>query len=181
MCGSRPTMPMRCPSLTPSSTSYTPIRCCSTSRGPSTPSVSSVVSSATTGVVAARDVDYEGVIWYPLIPGLAEWHEVYLRVHRRVAGDPAAGRKLKSWAREAGFEDVTSSASLWLFETDEDRSWWGSNWAERALESSFAQHAVDFGVTDREGLERIAAGWRAWADAADGWFLMPHGEIVARG
>lgn len=133
------------------------------------------------GVVAARDVDYEGVIWYPLLPALAEWHDVYLRVHRLVSGDPAAGRKLKSWAREAGFADVTASASLWLFETDDDRAWWGGLWAERALESSFAQHAVDLGATDRDGLERIAAGWREWAAAADGWFLMPHGEIVARG
>ena len=132
------------------------------------------------GIVAARDVDYEGVIWYPLLPALAEWHEVYLQVHRRVAGDPAAGRKLKAWAREAGFSDITSGASLWLFESDEDRQWWGGSWAERALESSFAQHAIDLGVTDREGLERIAGGWRAWADAVDGWFLMPHGEILAR-
>jgi SAM-dependent methyltransferase len=133
------------------------------------------------GVVAARDVDYEGVIWYPLIPALAEWHDVYLRVHRLVAGDPSAGRLLKSWAREAGFADITSTASLWLFESDEDRAWWGGSWAERSLESSFARHAVDLGVTDRAGLERIAAGWREWADAPDGWFLMPHGEIQARG
>ncbi|MBZ4485724.1 methyltransferase domain-containing protein [Microbacterium sp. cx-55] len=133
------------------------------------------------GVVAARDVDYEGVIWYPLLPALAEWHDVYLRVHRLVAGDPSAGRKLKSWAREAGFSEITASASLWLFENDEDRAWWGGLWAERALESSFAQHAVELGVTDRAGLERIAAGWRAWAEAPDGWFLMPHGEIIAAG
>lgn len=133
------------------------------------------------GFVAARDVDYEGVIWYPLLPALAEWHDVYLRVHRAVAGDPAAGRKLKAWAREAGFTSITSTASLWLFETDEDRDWWGGAWAERALESSFAQHAIDLGVTDRSGLERIAAGWRDWANAEDGWFLMPHGEIAAHG
>lgn len=133
------------------------------------------------GVVAARDVDYEGVLWYPLIPGLAEWHEVYLRVHRRVSGDPAAGRKLKAWAREAGFPELTASASLWLFESDEERAWWGGSWAERALESSFAQHAIDLGISDRDGLERIAAGWREWAASGDGWFLMPHGEILGRG
>lgn len=132
------------------------------------------------GIVAARDADYEGVLWYPRLPALSEWHEIYLRVHRLVAGDPAAGRKLKAWAREAGFSSVTSTASLWLFESDEDRAWWGGAWAERALESSFAQHAVDLGLADRAGLERIAAGWRAWADAEDGWFLMPHGEIIAR-
>lgn len=133
------------------------------------------------GVVAVRDVDYRGVIWYPLLPGLAEWHEVYLRVHALVSGEPAAGRRLKAWAREAGFADVESSASLWLFEKPEEREWWGGAWADRALHSSFAEHALEHGVTDRAGLERIAAAWRAWAASEDAWLLMPHGEILARG
>ncbi|HKP07598.1 MAG TPA: methyltransferase domain-containing protein, partial [Microbacterium sp.] len=34
------------------------------------------------GLVAARDVDYEGVIWYPLIPALDEWLALYLATHR---------------------------------------------------------------------------------------------------
>ncbi|TDN92261.1 class I SAM-dependent methyltransferase [Microbacterium sp. BK668] len=133
------------------------------------------------GVVAVRDVDYQGVIWYPAVPGLDEWHDVYLRVHRLVSGEPAAGRRLKAWAREAGFAQVESSASLWLFESPEARQWWGGSWADRALHSSFAEHAVSHGITDRAGLERIAEGWREWAASDDGWFFMPHGEVLARG
>jgi ubiquinone/menaquinone biosynthesis C-methylase UbiE len=133
------------------------------------------------GVVAVRDVDYEGVIWYPLIPALAEWLDVYLRMHRGVGGEPAAGRRLKAWAREAGFTEVAASASLWLFETPEEREWWGGLWADRALQSSFADHALGQRATDRAGLERIADGWREWAASEDGWMLMPHAEILARG
>ncbi|MFH8249547.1 methyltransferase domain-containing protein [Microbacterium sp. B2969] len=133
------------------------------------------------GLVAARDVDYQGVIWYPEVPGLDEWHEVYLRVHRLVSGEPAAGRRLKAWAREAGFAVVEPSASFWLFESPDAREWWGGSWADRALHSLFAQHAVEHGVTDQAGLERISAGWREWAASDDGWFFMPHGEIIARG
>lgn len=133
------------------------------------------------GLVAARDVDYAGVIWHPMLPGLQEWHDVYLRVHRAVAGEPAAGRRLKAWARAAGFADVESSASMWLFESPDARDWWGGAWADRALHSTFATHAVEHGITDRTGLERIAAGWREWAASDDGWFFMPHGEIIARG
>ena len=133
------------------------------------------------GVVAVRDVDYEGVIWHPRVPALDEWLDVYLRTHRAVAGEPAAGRLLKSWAREAGFTEVASSASVWLYESPAEREWWGGLWADRALKSSFAEHAVTYGVTDRAGLERIADGWREWAAAEDGWLLMPHGEVLARG
>lgn len=66
------------------------------------------------GVVAARDVDYEGVIWFPLVPGLDEWRDVYLRVHRAVSGEPAAGRRLKAWARAAGWREWAASDDGWL-------------------------------------------------------------------
>jgi ubiquinone/menaquinone biosynthesis C-methylase UbiE len=132
------------------------------------------------GVVAARDVDYEGVIWSPDHPELTEWLELYLEVHRGVSGEPAAGRRLKAWAREAGFAEVTCSASLWLFESDEDRAWWGGMWAERAVASAFAENAIRLGLADRDQLERISAGWQRWAEDPDGWLLMPHAEIVAR-
>lgn len=131
------------------------------------------------GTVAVRDVDYEGVIWSPRSPELDEWLALYLRVHRGVSGEPAAGRFLKRWAREAGFESIECSASLWLFETDEDRAWWGGMWAERALESAFADNALRLGLADRAALERISVGWQRWAEDPDGWLLMPHAEILA--
>lgn len=131
------------------------------------------------GAVAARDVDYEGVIWSPGSPELADWLALYVQVHRGVSGEPAAGRHLKAWARRAGLTDVTCSASLWLFESDEDRAWWGGMWEERAVASAFADNAIRLGLADRDRLERISAGWRRWADDPDGWLLMPHAEIVA--
>lgn len=133
------------------------------------------------GVVAVRDVDYEGTIWWPRLPGLDEWHRVYLAVHRGTSGEPAAGRQLKAWARAAGFADVRSSASIWLFESPEARAWWGGAWADRALHSSFADNAQRLGLADRATLERISAAWREWAADEDAWLLMPHGEVIARG
>jgi 2-polyprenyl-3-methyl-5-hydroxy-6-metoxy-1,4-benzoquinol methylase len=133
------------------------------------------------GLVAAREVDYAGIIIHPQIPALDEWLDLLLRMGRNNGGEPAAGRRLKAWAREAGFADVTVSASTWLFETDEQRAWWGGSWADRALHSAYADHALEQGIADRADLERISAGWREWAAAPDGWLLMPHGEILARG
>lgn len=131
------------------------------------------------GVVAARDVDYEGVIISPRMPELEDWLDLYLQVHRGVSGEPAAGRFLKKWAREAGFENVTCTASLWLFENDEDRAWWGGMWADRAIQSAFAENALRLGLADQARLQAISDGWRKWADDPDGWLLMPHAEIIA--
>lgn len=133
------------------------------------------------GLVAAREVDYAGIIIHPHIPALDDWLDRLLRMGRNNGGEPSAGRRLKAWARAAGFADVTVSASTWLFETDEQRAWWGGSWADRALHSSYADHALEQGIADRADLERISAGWREWAASEDGWLLMPHGEILARG
>src|SRR5690606_6776541 len=97
------------------------------------------------GVVAARDVDYAGTMVHPTTPGLAKWAAVYQQVHRGNGGEPDAGRRLKEWAREAGFASVESSASIWCFASDAERDWWGNSWAVRALESAFASDALERG------------------------------------
>ena len=32
----------------------------------------------------------------------------------------------------------------------------------------------------RADLETISSAWRRWAEDGDGWYLVPHGEIIAR-
>lgn len=43
------------------------------------------------GVVAARDSDYAAMTWYPEVPGMHEWQELYGRVARANGGEPDAG------------------------------------------------------------------------------------------
>lgn len=130
------------------------------------------------GVVAARDVDYGGTMWFPRLPGLDEWMRVYDAVHRANGGEPHAGRRLKAWARAAGLSELASTASIWNFSSDADREWWGNSWSVRATESDFARQAIDQGIADRESLRRISSAWLEWAGHPDGWFAMPHGEII---
>ena len=131
------------------------------------------------GVVAARDGDYGGFFWFPSDPGLDEWQALYRDVARALGGEPDAGRHLLSWARAAGFASIEASGSAWCY-TGPDRPWWGSLWAQRLTESPFGDRAVEHGLATRADLERLAAAWRRWADSADGWFLIPHGEILCR-
>lgn len=132
------------------------------------------------GIVAARDADYAGFIWFPLLPGLDEWLHLYRAAAQANGGEPDAGRRLLSWARAAGFESVTSTASSWCYATPAERDWWGGMWADRILESALARQLVDTGMATSADLERISVAWRRWADAEDGWYLVPHGEILCR-
>jgi SAM-dependent methyltransferase len=132
------------------------------------------------GIVAARDSDYGGMLWFPADPGLAEWQLLYRRVARVIGGEPDAGRRLLSWARAAGFGEIQASASTWCYSGAQDRSWWGGLWAERLTASSFGERAIEYGLATRADLGRLAGAWLRWAESDDGWFMIPHGEILCR-
>jgi ubiquinone/menaquinone biosynthesis C-methylase UbiE len=132
------------------------------------------------GLVAARDADYEAMTWYPAVPALDEWLTLYRRVARANGGEPDAGRRLHAWAREAGFTDVTCSASAWSYATPAERAYWSGTWAERVVQSALAEQAIARGLATQADLERMADGWREWGAAEDGWFGVLHAEILGR-
>jgi SAM-dependent methyltransferase len=132
------------------------------------------------GVVAVRDGDYAAFTWWPALDELTEWLDLYERIARGNGGEPDAGRRLLAWAHQAGFTDVTPTASTWCFATPEDRDWWGGLWADRVLKSEMAATALRTGAASEDDLRRISAGWRAWAADPDGWLAVPHGELICR-
>ena len=132
------------------------------------------------GIVAVRDSDYSAFAWWPRVPELDEWMELYQAAARANGGEPDAGRRLLSWAQQAGFDDVTPGSSTWCYATPDDRRWWGGLWADRILESTMARQVVDSGLATRADLHRIGQGWQRWAAAEDGWFSLLHGEILCR-
>ncbi len=132
------------------------------------------------GVIAVRDVDYATFTWFPLDRGLDRWLEIYYGVARGNEAEPDAGRRLLSWAHAAGLRDVVASTSSWCYASEAEREWWGTSWAGRATASSFAEQAVAYGLATRAELEEVAAAWRRWAAADDGWLSMTHGELLIR-
>ncbi len=132
------------------------------------------------GLVAVRDADYATMTWFPASAGLDRWLALYEELARRNGGEPDAGRRLKAWALEAGFGEVTASGSVWVFGSAEDLAWWTGTWAERVTSSGFATGALEQGLADRAGLEELAQAWRTFGEDPRAWFLVPHGEVLAR-
>ena len=132
------------------------------------------------GVVAARDADYAGFIWFPRLPALDMWLDLYEQAARANGGEPDAGRQLLSWALAAGFEDVTPTGSVWCYAMAATREWWGDMWADRILHSDVGRELLASGLATAAQLEEIAAAWRDWASEPDGWLSIPHGEILCR-
>jgi SAM-dependent methyltransferase len=133
---------------------------------------------AAEGVVAVRDSDYSAFTWWPAVPELDEWLDVYRAVARGNDAEPDAGRRLKHWARAAGLAVVSSTASTWCFSAPDDVAWWGDLWADRIVGSSLAEQAVERGLASAEDLARLSQGWRRWAASPDAWFVVLHGELI---
>jgi hypothetical protein len=117
--------------------------------------------------------------WFPQDEALEHWLALYEAIARANGGEPDAGRRLKAWALEAGFDDVTASGSVWCFASPEDLGWWTGTWAERLTASAFGTSTREHGLAGDDELEELAQGWRAFGDDPRAWFLVPHGEVLA--
>jgi len=132
------------------------------------------------GIVATRETDFAGFVWYPESKSMTDWLDMYVRVARANGGEPHAGRRLLTWARQAGFgaAQVTCTGSAWCYATPEERAWWGGLWADRLVQSNFAPTAIKNGIATMDEIKVASKAWRDWAAANDAWFGVLHGEVV---
>jgi ubiquinone/menaquinone biosynthesis C-methylase UbiE len=135
-----------------------------------------VISSR--GVVGVRDADYGAFVWAPGHPALNRWLEIYHSVAEHNGAQADAGRHLSRWFSEAGFDETVVSASNWHYADPAACAWWGEGWAVRALESSFAHQAVEYGYCTRDELGEISEAFLWWCVQDDAFFLVPHVEVV---
>jgi SAM-dependent methyltransferase len=132
------------------------------------------------GLVAVRDSDYLGFTWFPAIPALDRWMDLYQLAARANGGEPQAGRRLLSWALEAGLSDTTATSSTWCFSTPEDKQWWGGMWADRIQTSALATQLLTTGLATQADLDAVTQGWQEFASRPDSWMSLLHGELLAR-
>ena len=94
--------------------------------------------------MAARDGVYPAFSFAPAEPDLDRAIAAYGALTRVNRAHWDAGRLLLGWAHAAGFTEVSASASVWCFATDEERAWWGDLWADRFTDSAMADRLAAF-------------------------------------
>jgi ubiquinone/menaquinone biosynthesis C-methylase UbiE len=131
------------------------------------------------GWIAVREADYAAMSWYPELPGLELWRSTYRAVAHANGAEPDAGRRIRAWAGQAGLREVQISSSVWTYATPEATRWWGNGQADRYGGDVFAEQALKLGASP-DALAAIADGWRRWGEHPDAWFVILHGELLAR-
>lgn len=129
------------------------------------------------GYVAIRDADYESFFWFPESPKISRWRELYLQVARNNGGEPSAGRRLLSYAHQAGLSRAFYVTSTWTYSRDEAQQL-AQSWAERLEQTVLGQQIVEAGLASFQELQEVTQGWVEWGAQADSVFVMPHGELI---
>lgn len=134
------------------------------------------------GIVAAREADYGGFVWYPISEGMSKWGRIYEANALKNGGQPNAGRRVHAWAQKAGFERecLQAGASTSCYSTPAQIKWWGELWADRTLQSVFKDTCLKNKVASLEELEEVSQAWRNWVKQEDAWFTLMQGEIIYR-
>lgn len=133
------------------------------------------------GVIAARETDYDTFRFYPDHPRFQDTLcHAYETAARHNGGEPNAGRRLLTWAKQAGLQisSCRPSSSSWCFSTQAERDWWGGLWAERVLQGSLHDSIIATGVVTEADLQEVAQGFKTWAACDTGFFHMLHGELI---
>ncbi|KAK0662641.1 Demethylmenaquinone methyltransferase [Lasiodiplodia hormozganensis] len=139
------------------------------------------------GIVALREGDAQ--VWFcPEDDGekggpgkvLGEWYELWLRMARDAGLEPNAGRRLLSYALQAGFrpEEVSAGVGSECWGNKEELRELCGMRADKVVMSGFAERAVGGGYTTREGLERLSAAWRQFAELDGAWYAIMQGEAI---
>jgi len=133
------------------------------------------------GVIGVRESDYASMLVFPEMKAIDDWREIYTAVCRRNKAEPHAGRLLKAWFLDAGFQekDMNLSASVVFHFSKEECENWGFAWEERALKSSFAAQALEYGLATQAKLDQISKAWRDWSQARGSCHYYINGQIIA--
>ncbi len=132
------------------------------------------------GLIAVRDSDYAAFTWFPEMPELDRWLELYDVAARRNGGEPNAGRRLLAWAHNAGLADAAVTTSTWCFANEADRAYWGGMWADRILHSALTDQLLREELSTQGELEKVSQAWTNWAGNPDAFISLLHGELLAR-
>ena len=130
-------------------------------------------------ILAVRDADYAGMTWAPAEPALDRWLDIYHQIADANDQEADAGRYLLGWVQQVDVASITATSSTWTFATPSMRAWWGGLWADRVRDSAYAEQALHHQLCTPEDLETIAHAWLRWAERDDGYFVVPHGEVIA--
>jgi hypothetical protein len=132
------------------------------------------------GIVAAREGDFGNIVVYPETQGLFSGLKIMEELIRGGGGQPMAGRRLKAWALQAGFEKVQVEISGYVetFSSADQTLFFGNTYAERFSQAAMGGKGVQRGLLTEEERVGIVDAWTKWSLREDAFFSITHTELL---
>lgn len=129
------------------------------------------------GAVGIRDSDTSGDLYAPPDPYIDRARALLDKIVRHHGGNPHFGRTQRAALREAGFGEITATASFDAYGTPETARGWAEFWADY-LTRQHADLIVGQGWATPADLARIEAAFRDWSTQADAFAVRARCEAI---
>ena len=129
-----------------------------------------------------RESDLRAWSVNPEFPGLLATNKMLCAVHEANGTKVNAGARIVSWALANGVkrEQIMASAGTWCYSTPDERQIWGGTMADRCMNGSAPEKAIEMAIASKEELSSMSEAWKKWMNAEDGWFGCMHGEVLVK-
>lgn len=129
------------------------------------------------GVIAVRDVDHTGTVFYPPDQGVQRFHEALAQLVKCIGGDPYCGRKLGGYAREAGLVKICVEGSVWCFWGKKKKEW-EQYGPERLTGGKLVEQMELYGIASERECQEMGSAVRRWNDLEDATLFLMNCELI---
>jgi ubiquinone/menaquinone biosynthesis C-methylase UbiE len=130
------------------------------------------------GVIGIKEFDHGGDLIYPQEPGIEKYANLYIRLREENNHDPQMGRKIGSLLLEAGFADLSFSATYESFSTPESAVGFAQV-SVGLLHEKWGETFVSRGWATNEDLQEMADAWERFARCPGAIFAAAWCEATA--
>lgn len=112
------------------------------------------------GLIGVRNDGLDGYLIAPAEPLLMQAWTLFGQFVQYNGGNAWAAKHLRTWLREAGFNQVEMSAAYESYGTPTATATWSDTIVE--ILANLAPRMIEAGVTDQATIEQCITAWQAW-------------------
>ena len=130
------------------------------------------------GVIGLKEFDHGGDMFFPEVPSVTKYAELYVRLRREFGHDPECGRKIGGLLTDAGFGDLRLTA---IYESFSERG--ADEFAQSSigmLSEKWRDEFLQRNWATAEEIEQMIEGWKQFSTTPGALFAAAWCEAVAR-
>jgi ubiquinone/menaquinone biosynthesis C-methylase UbiE len=131
------------------------------------------------GILAIRDYDDEGTMFWPTSGALKAYKELFVRIMLRNGSNPHFGRQHRELLRRVGFDRIEISASYDVYSSGEATRSLGEYGYDFLHEASIVELVTAEGWATAEQIAEIAQAARDWGRDPDAFLARSRCEAIA--